>query len=72
MNPRGLTDDALYRSCRPCWFAGKCLCCGGGLHDWDEEPRAVAEGVLMCGRCFVNKHYEPPEILAAMLKALVS
>lgn len=63
-------DPSDFESCRARWLAGLCPCCGSGLNDWDEEPSVVAEGVVMCGRCIKNQHYDPPEFLQSMLEAI--
>lgn len=61
-----------FESCRRYWASGLCPCCGSGLNDWDEEPEAVAEGVMMCGRCIKNEHYNPPQFLKMMLEAIAT
>ncbi len=50
------------------WQLGQCVCCGGAMH----QPRAIAEGVLLCGHCARRNHLNRPGELAAVLKALAS
>ena len=64
------------KDCRRLWQAGLCLCCGGELCGWKwngivHEPTAIAEGVMMCGRCIGNNHQEVDGLLTGMLRALV-
>lgn len=64
-------------TCRAYWEAGRCPCCGAGLDPWEwagveHQAAAVAEGVMFCGRCIGNQHTEPPEVLAAILAAIVA
>lgn len=72
------------RHIRRYWLAGLCLCCGGELIPWESpngtgtvhDPEPVAEGVIACGRCIGNRHFDDeangfPGFLDMMLKALL-
>jgi hypothetical protein len=61
-------------SIRRAWEDGKCPCCTGDLIPWpgpdgvEHEPEAIAEGVMMCGRCMGNEHYiEAAEFILSSL-----
>lgn len=63
---------------RRVWLAGLCPCCSSELYPWPDrdgnevEPETVAEEVVFCGRCILNRHHEYPEgVLEAILEALV-
>ena len=73
MNGNGEGPDLSY--CRAYYLRGDCPCCGSPLVSWpgsdrEYEPEAVAEGVMMCGRCIGSHHYEPPGFLADLLRSL--
>ena len=58
------------------WAAGRCPCCAGPVDDWEDsageitDPEAIAERVMLCGRCIANEHHTPPGFLAALLEAI--
>lgn len=54
-------------------LAGLCPCCGMEPDWYDHDPLAIAEGVLMCGRCVVNEHHlRPPSFLGRLLHAVLT
>lgn len=57
------------------WGAGRCPCCAAGMgpswshasHGDDEvQPRAIGEGVLMCGECAYRGHDDQQNVLALL------
>jgi hypothetical protein len=68
--------DSELAGCRSSWLAGMCPCCGSEICGWEwngavHEPQAIAEDVLLCGRCAGNQHLNDPELRTAVLIALV-
>jgi hypothetical protein len=67
-----MPDDTWRR-----WLRGDCPCCGWLPADREWEgtpPRAVGEGVSICGRCVANRHLEAGGeggLAEAMLRAIV-
>jgi hypothetical protein len=77
MEPEKFTAED-FTECRRLWLAGKCPCCGAELDSWINsnhetiQPEAIAEGVMMCGRCIGNEHHIRPEgFLEMLLKSLL-
>jgi hypothetical protein len=76
--------DFAFRNIRKLWERGLCPCCGSPLFGWttndgeEFEPVAIAEGVMICGRCNGNKHCDPEHSepdkrnLEFILKAIVN
>lgn len=67
-----MSHAADYGACRPRWLAGECPCCGMKPYpDVDgTECEAIGEGVIICGRCVLNRHMDDGVkelILAALL-----
>ncbi len=66
--------DAYYRT----WAAGRCPCCQSDVCEYEgrdgevTEPKAIAEGVRICGRCSAMRHLEPPDWREALLKAIAT
>lgn len=63
----GLVDAGEARSAWFRWKRGDCPCCPSELVEWDwngvvYQPEAVAEGVILCGRCIGNEHHRPAEL----------
>lgn len=59
------------------WTAGLCPCDGAELDKYigsdgqPVEPEAIAEGVMLCGRCIAMEHHiRPPEVKEGILKAI--
>jgi hypothetical protein len=66
---RELDKAKLYRR----WQEGRCPCCGGSLERfWGYEPRVLAEGVQICGRCAALAHVKRPGEREALLHALAA
>lgn len=70
--PADFFSDAHAR-----WAAGRCPCCASDMCEWEwngevAEPRAIGEGVMMCGRCVANNHHEETGFIPAMLEAIAS
>lgn len=67
-------SDRIYRR----WQSGACPCCGfmSARSAWPlGEPRLLAEGVWLCGRCAARDHFlceqvPPPLLVPALLEAL--
>lgn len=54
------------------WASLCCPCCGAELEAADPDRQAIGEGVVICGRCVLNDHLEPPALVAAMLEAILT
>ena len=60
------------------WRRGICPCCSCDLaEDWWEDqdgkrtaPKAIGEGVQICGRCIANNHLETQDLIDAILLAI--
>lgn len=53
------------------WKDGRCLCCGSELDIlMTTRPKAIAEGVQICGIC-VERHHDEPIIVTHLLDALL-
>ena len=63
-------DDSTYRR----WAHGLCPCCAGSICEgtYGGQPRAIGEGVMICGRCAENEHDDIPGLIDAMLLAIAS
>jgi hypothetical protein len=70
-HPYARIDD--FSDARPRWLAGLCPCCGmpADLEHVDgTEAEAIAEGVIICGRCVANRHMDGP-VRSLMVAALL-
>jgi hypothetical protein len=59
------------------WKEQRCPCCGSELWDWEWKgevtaPAAIAEGILLCGRCTANDHADEPEFVRGMMEAIAA
>lgn len=60
------------------WRAGRCPCCGGPLDSWEwrgevTEPQALAELVMLCGRCVANEHgRESTDFASTLLECIAT
>jgi hypothetical protein len=62
-----------FADARPRWLAGLCPCCGAPADEPGTDgtaAEAVAEGVIMCGRCTAGQHLAGG-LLRIMLAALL-
>lgn len=72
MTGRWIGDDGSelpQANLRRRWEAGRCPCCGVPLES-RGRPKALAEGVQICGLCAAEHHVERPGELEALLAAL--
>jgi hypothetical protein len=65
-----------FADARPRWLAGLCPCCGGDICEWEWrddiwEPKAIGEGVMICGRCVGNDHMAPDGFVELLLASLL-
>ena len=61
---------------RDLWAAGRCPCCGcfpaASEGTYGGQPKAIGEGVIMCGRCIENEHgRESDQFIPTMLRCIV-
>jgi hypothetical protein len=54
-----VADDQYRR-----WAAGRCPCCAGTVCEDEDrdgtvtDPKAIGEGVVVCGRCWARGHMD--------------
>lgn len=67
-----------FRDARARWLRGLCPCCGAPPDEWEHyrtgevtEPKAIAEDVVICGRCIANDHLEPDGFVEFLLASLI-
>lgn len=71
-------DDEDANHTRRYYQAGMCPCCGSDLTSWPSpsgeyiEPQAIAEGVMLCGRCIGNEHQETPGFVEWILQSIAN
>jgi hypothetical protein len=66
-----------FRDAYARWKMLLCPCCASEMCDWEwrgevTEPRAIAEGIMLCGRCIANDHAADPEFVVAMMRAIAA
>ena len=72
-----MIEPGDFEDARPRWLAGLCPCCGSDICEWEwndvtTEPEAIAEGVMICGRCIANDHLNAADgFTQALLASLV-